>query len=51
VVGVAATVIFCGFGWGHPQEIFLTGLPKAGNTFGYFLAIIIRSLFLKKLVK
>ena len=33
VVGVAATVIFCGFGWGHPQGRFLANRPKRGNPF------------------
>jgi len=35
VVGVTASVIICGFGWGHPQAIFLAGLIDAGNPFGY----------------
>jgi len=34
VVGVTATVIICGFGWGHPQDLFLAGLHMAGNPFG-----------------
>jgi hypothetical protein len=33
VVGVAATVIFCGFGWGHPQARFLPNWPPRGNLF------------------
>ena len=33
VVGVAATVIICGFGWGHPQARFVANRSKGCNPY------------------
>ena len=46
MVGVTASVIICGFGWGHPQAIFLAGLIDAGNPLGYIFLVEIHGVAL-----